>query len=85
MGTCKAADDLQKLIDEQKSKIMGMKQKRTAASSRKLPKTHEEAMAVIRNENISQSTKDCLQCLKETKDAAIGKKLMDCKMLCGFK
>ena len=52
-GNCKAADDLQKLIDAQKAKVVAMKQKRQKTAVRKLPTTHEEAMAVIRNENIS--------------------------------
>ena len=83
-GYCKAADDLQALIDAQKAKINLMKQRRAKTTIRKLPTTHEEAMAVIRNETISQSTKDCLKCINEAKDASKDKKLGDCASLCGF-
>ena len=84
-GNCKAADDLQALIDAQKAKINEMKTKRTQTSSRKLPKTHEEAMAVIRNETTSQSTKDCLNCINQARDPKNEtKKLTDCTQLCGF-
>lgn len=84
-GNCKEADDLQALIDAQKLKVMGMKKKRNTTSQRKLPKTHEEAMKVIRNENISQSTKDCLSCLKEAKNPLNKEKsVMDCAKMCGF-
>ena len=52
-GNCKEADDLQALIDAQRAKISQMKQKRNKTSQRRLPKTHEEAMKVIRNETVS--------------------------------
>ena len=61
-----------------------MKQRRDKTSQRKLPKTHEEAMAVIRNETISQSTRDCLKCINQAKDPTNDMKLTGCTKLCGF-
>ena len=59
----KHAEELKKMIEEQSAKVQGLVKQRDEVSRRKLPKTEEEAMKVIRNETQSQSTKDCLTCL----------------------
>ena len=41
------------MIEAQKAKIAQMKARRNKVAARKLPTTEEEALAVIRNENVS--------------------------------
>ena len=75
---------MQVLIDDQMAKINEMKAKRNFASVRALPKNHDEAMAVINNETISQSTKDCLTCLKLVRKPDNNNDVSDCSQWCGF-
>ena len=79
-----AADELQAMIEAQKAKIAQMKARRNKVAARKLPTTEEEALAVIRNENVSQTYKDCLNCIKEARKPDANGKLVDCAKLCGF-